>query len=176
MKSDRLLLSAGVRAIICPFSVSTSAGDHLMHSKYIIRDGRSPSVTVWMGSANFTTNAWSIQDNNIVIPESPDLATKYETDFTELWEAGLIAGTGKDEQGESDIDGVDVEVDFSPGDGPTMDQSVANQISSANSEIARSDCHIFRDGAERLGRSGGTRRRDLRRLPRPGNGHGTQKL
>ena len=106
-------------------------GGHLMHSKYIIRDG----LAVWMGSANFTTDAWSIQDNNIVILESQDIADNYETDFAELWEAERIAGTGKNDHGETNIDEVDVEVDFAPGDGAAMDQCIANQISTANSEV-----------------------------------------
>lgn len=106
-------------------------GGHLMHSKYIIRDG----LAVWMGSANFTTGAWSIQDNNIVILESQDIAGNYETDFEELWEAERIAGTGKNDHGETNIDGVDVEVDFAPGDGAAMDSFIANQISAANSEV-----------------------------------------
>ncbi|MBF0506339.1 MAG: phosphatidylserine/phosphatidylglycerophosphate/cardiolipin synthase family protein [Nitrospirae bacterium] len=106
-------------------------GGHLMHSKYIVVDGCS----VWMGSANFTTDAWSIQDNNIVILESPDIAEYYETDFNELWQSGRIAGTGKDDHGNASIDGVRVEVDFAPGDGAEMDQGIADLILSAENEI-----------------------------------------
>ncbi len=106
-------------------------GGHLMHSKYIVADARR----VWMGSANFTTDAWSIQDNNIVILQSPDIAACYETDFAELWESGRIAGTGKDDHGDAEIDGVNVEVDFAPGDGAAMDQGIADLITSAKSEI-----------------------------------------
>jgi phosphatidylserine/phosphatidylglycerophosphate/cardiolipin synthase-like enzyme len=106
-----------------------------MHSKYIIRDGLAPSAAVWTGSANFTTDAWSIQDNNIVILESQDIAGNYETDFAELWEAERIAGTGKNNYGDTEIDDVDVDVDFAPGDGPAMDLDIANQISTAKKEI-----------------------------------------
>ncbi len=106
-------------------------GGHLMHSKYIVADARR----VWMGSANFTTDAWSIQDNNIVILQSPDIAACYEADFAELWESGRIAGTGKDDHGDAEIDGVNVEVDFAPGDGAAMDQGIADLITSAKSEI-----------------------------------------
>lgn len=106
-------------------------GGHLMHSKYIIRDSRS----VWKGSANFTTDAWSIQDNNIVIMNSPDVAAGYETDFNELWKSGRIAGSGKDDHVEAEIDGIKVEVDFAPGDGEAMDQGIADLFSSAESEI-----------------------------------------
>lgn len=110
-------------------------GGHLMHSKYIIRDGLAPSAAVWTGSANFTTDAWSIQDNNIVTLESQDLAGNYETDFAELWEAGRIAGTGKNDHGEIKVDDTDVEVDFAPGDGAAMDLNIASQISTANGEV-----------------------------------------
>src|SRR5208337_1995518 len=110
-------------------------GGHLMHSKYIIRDGLTSSACVWMGSANFTTDAWSIQDNNIVILESKNIAGYYETDFAELWKAERVAGTGKNDHGEAKIDKVDVEADFAPGDGASMDLSIANHISTAKSEV-----------------------------------------
>ncbi len=106
-------------------------GGHLMHSKYIVAD----ACRVWMGSANFTTDAWSIQDNNIVILNSPDIAAYYETDFAELWESGRIAGTGKDDHGDAGIDGINVEVDFAPGDGAAMDQGIADLIASAKKEV-----------------------------------------
>ncbi len=100
-----------------------------MHSKYIIRDGLAPSTVVWTGSANFITDAWSIQDNNIVILKSQDLADNYETDFAELWETGRIAGTEKNDHGETKIDEVEIDVDFAPGDGATMDANIASKIS-----------------------------------------------
>ncbi len=106
-------------------------GGHLMHSKYIVAD----ACRVWMGSANLTTDAWSIQDNNIVILESPDIAAHYENDFAELWESGRIAGTGKDDHGDAEIDGIKVEVDFAPGDGSAMDQGISDLITSAKSVV-----------------------------------------
>ncbi len=116
-------------------SLPIEGGGHLMHSKYIIRDGLSPSAAVFTGSANFTTDAWSIQDNNIVIIESQDIAGNYETDFAELWEAERIAGTGKNDHGETSVDEVDVRDDFAPGDGAAMDHYIANNISMAKGEI-----------------------------------------
>ncbi len=107
-------------------------GGHLMHSKYVVAD----ACRVWMGSANFTSDAWSIQDNNIVLLKSAEIAKCYETDFDELWESGRIAGTGKDDHGDAEIDGINVEVDFAPGDGAAMDQGIADLITSAKSEIA----------------------------------------
>ncbi|MGD0282523.1 MAG: phospholipase D-like domain-containing protein [Dissulfurispiraceae bacterium] len=118
-------LPADVRAL------PIEGGGHLMHSKYIVAD----ACDVWMGSANFTTDAWSIQDNNIVILKSPHVAAYYETDFAELWESGRIAGTGKDDHCDAEIDGINVEVDFAPGDGAAMDQGIADLITSAKGEI-----------------------------------------
>ena len=38
-------------------------GRHLMHDKFLVRDGRS----VWTGSANFTTGGLELQDNNCLV-------------------------------------------------------------------------------------------------------------
>ena len=75
-------------------------GGHLMHSKYMIRDGNA----VWMGSANFTSEAWSVQDNNVVQVISDSLANYYTTDFNDLWASGRIAGSGKDDLGSVKVD------------------------------------------------------------------------
>ncbi len=107
-------------------------GGHLMHSKYIIRDG----AAVWMGSANFTTDAWSIQDNNIVQLRSPGIAKCYETDFEELWNSGQIAGTGKNDLGNANVDGREIDVAFSPGDGRTVEQEIAGAIQGAGKTVA----------------------------------------
>jgi len=123
------------KAIAGVSSLPIEGGGHLMHSKYIIRDGLAPSAVVWMGSANFTTDAWSIQDNNIVILESQDIAGNYETDFAELWETGRIAGTGKNDHGETKIEDVETDVDFAPGDSAAMDANIASKISKATKEI-----------------------------------------
>jgi len=107
-------------------------GGHLMHSKYMVRDG----VSVWMGSANFTTDAWSIQDNNIVEVTSPDIAKCYTTDFDELWANGRIAGTGKNDLGEATVDDYEMDVAFSPGEGSTVEKEVAGAIQGAKETVA----------------------------------------
>ena len=107
-------------------------GGHLMHSKYMIRDGAS----VWMGSANFTTDAWSIQDNNVVQLTSPDIAKCYETDFEELWRTGRIAGTGKNDLGKATVEGHELAVAFSPGEGKTAESEIADVIHGAQHTVA----------------------------------------
>ena len=111
-------------------------GGHLMHSKYIIRDGQHPDAAVWMGSANFTSDAWALQDNNVVLVNSQDLAAYYETDFAELWSSQRIAGTGKDDQGTVVVDEAPVEVTFSPGDGAVIEKEFAGLIASAQHSVA----------------------------------------
>ena len=71
----------------------------------------------------------------LVTLESQDIAGNYETDFAELWETGRIAGTGKNDHGETKIDEVEIDVDFAPGDGAAMDANIASKISKATKEI-----------------------------------------
>ncbi len=104
----------------------------LMHSKYMIRDDRD----VWMGTANFTEDGWGLQDNNVLIfTNAAELAQYYATDFDELWRYGRIAGTGKDDHGELTVNGDELEVDFSPGDGKSIDQRLAELVGTAKSTL-----------------------------------------
>lgn len=63
----------------------------LMHHKYVIRDGES----VWTGSLNWTDDAWSRQENVVVIVDSPELAADFERDFEQVIGAGSVAETGR---------------------------------------------------------------------------------
>jgi phosphatidylserine/phosphatidylglycerophosphate/cardiolipin synthase-like enzyme len=110
-------------------------GDQIMHHKYVVRDGASSAAAVWTGSTNFTSDAWTHQENNIVILASPDLAASYERDFAELWETGRLAGTGAHDQGSTTMDGSTLEWDFAPGDGPAIDADLTAMIKAARSRI-----------------------------------------
>jgi len=57
-----------------------ASGSHLMHNKFIVRDGQ----TLWTGSANFTPGGMLYQDNNCLVVESADLCKAYETYFESL--------------------------------------------------------------------------------------------
>lgn len=57
-------------------------GRHLMHDKFVLRDGRD----VWVGSANFTQGGLELQDNTCLAISSPDLVARFQTIFTELLE------------------------------------------------------------------------------------------
>src|SRR6185437_3368109 len=68
------------QAGLSSFATSIHEGSHLMHDKFLIRDGR----TIWTGSANFTRGGLGLQDNNCLIIDSPELAQQYEATFRDL--------------------------------------------------------------------------------------------
>jgi phosphatidylserine/phosphatidylglycerophosphate/cardiolipin synthase-like enzyme len=114
-------------------------GMKLMHNKYIVRDAGEPSAAVWTGSTNFTDDAWSLEENTILLLPSMQLAPVYAHDFNDLWSAGDIGNSG-------DFDGqaarlvyedglARVEVLFSPGRGPAIDYEVAQYVARAQRRI-----------------------------------------
>jgi phosphatidylserine/phosphatidylglycerophosphate/cardiolipin synthase-like enzyme len=112
-------------------------GTHLMHNKYIVRDGHTDDAAVWTGSTNFTDGAWKMMENNIVLVDSPNVAAYYENDFGELWATGEVQGTGTGalDHGSAEVDDAQLEVDFAPGKGQYIDQLIAAQISAARQRI-----------------------------------------
>jgi phosphatidylserine/phosphatidylglycerophosphate/cardiolipin synthase-like enzyme len=110
-------------------------GTKLMHNKYVVRDVNTAVASVWTGSTNFTDDAWTYQENNIITVDSPELATFYENDFKDLWVSGDIKGTGTNDSGQVNVGSTAVGVDFSPGDGPQVDQAIASLISTAKTRI-----------------------------------------
>ncbi len=58
------------------------SGRHLMHDKFVLRDGRD----VWVGSANFTEGGLELQDNTCLEIASPPLVARFEAVFAELLE------------------------------------------------------------------------------------------
>jgi phosphatidylserine/phosphatidylglycerophosphate/cardiolipin synthase-like enzyme len=107
----------------------------LMHHKYVIRDGATPQGAVWTGSANFTDDSWSLQENNLVRLDSPELCRYYETDFAELWSRGDIATTGLHDAGTVQVGSTRVDVNFAPGEGQAIDHEIARYIHQARRRI-----------------------------------------
>jgi phosphatidylserine/phosphatidylglycerophosphate/cardiolipin synthase-like enzyme len=103
------------------------AGSQIMHNKYMIADAGTEKAAVWMGSANFTVDAWALQDNNIVVLESRDLAAKYSQDFEELWKAENLHGTGKGDQGSVTMHGMEVNYAFAPSEGTAIRGLITTQ-------------------------------------------------
>jgi phosphatidylserine/phosphatidylglycerophosphate/cardiolipin synthase-like enzyme len=71
------IANAGLSAYATPIH---EKGRHLMHDKYLVRDGH----TVWVGSANFTVGGLELQDNNCLVITSSPLASIYTASFEEL--------------------------------------------------------------------------------------------
>ncbi len=107
----------------------------LMHHKYVVRDGQSPSGTVWTGSTNFTDDSWMFQENNIIRIDSPDLCVYYETDFEELWAHGDIATTGVHDTGQVQLPNATVNVAFAPGEGRAIDHEIAHYVGTARRRL-----------------------------------------
>jgi len=111
-------------------------GHQIMHQKYIVRDAGSPDAAVLMGSANFTTDAWGIQDNNVlVITEAPELAAAYEQDFTDLWSSQQLAGTGTGDAGSATVGGIGIGYSFAPGEGTQTEDDITDLINAATARI-----------------------------------------
>jgi hypothetical protein len=145
-----------------------TGGHQLMHSKYLVRDAGTPGATVWTGSTNFTDDAWTQQENNVITIANGPLATAYRTDFDQLWAGGVIAGTGVHSAGTSTAGAGDLGWDFCPGDGPAVNLALAARVTAATRHLRRRP-----DGPDRGRLAGQPARHDTRRhlaevLPAPG--------
>jgi len=72
---------------------------------FVVRDGSTAAATsaVWTRSANWTDDAWTLQENNIITVSSPAVAAAYLTDFEQLWAAGSIKATGVNDTGTATV-------------------------------------------------------------------------
>jgi phosphatidylserine/phosphatidylglycerophosphate/cardiolipin synthase-like enzyme len=103
----------------------------LMHHKYVVRDGDS----VWTGSANWTTDSWTLQENVIVVVDSPQIAAEYAQNFEELWSAGDVTGSGEVEPRTVDLEGRQTRAWFTPGHGEELSHRIARAIGRARERI-----------------------------------------
>lgn len=121
------------------FPYTRIGGPKLMHHKYIVRDAGTPDARVWTGSTNFTDDAWTLQENNIVVLTSPELAAAYAHNFADLWRERENEDTG-----EFDVPAVTLQyagaplgaqLYFSPGRGDEIDAAVAVCVASATRRV-----------------------------------------
>jgi phosphatidylserine/phosphatidylglycerophosphate/cardiolipin synthase-like enzyme len=86
----------------------------LMHNKFWIFDKQ----TVWTGSTNITVNGNFRNNNNVLVIDSPEVATIYEREFAEMW-AGEFGPTSPSTVQEQRvvIDGTPIQVLFAAEDG-----------------------------------------------------------
>jgi len=100
----------------------------LMHHKYVVRDRAS----VWSGSANWTLDSWTRQENVLVSVDSEPLARAYGANFDELWERPDVERSGRIEPTWAELgDGVSARAWFTPGHGEQLSQAIATAIGGA---------------------------------------------
>jgi phosphatidylserine/phosphatidylglycerophosphate/cardiolipin synthase-like enzyme len=103
----------------------------LMHHKYVVRDG----AAVLTGSANWTDDSWTREENVLVEVDSPQLAHAYTLDFEQLWRTGSVEASGKVEPRPVDVGGSEVRPWFTPGYGDALAHRIAKAIGRARRRI-----------------------------------------
>jgi phosphatidylserine/phosphatidylglycerophosphate/cardiolipin synthase-like enzyme len=103
----------------------------LMHHKYVVRDGDA----VLTGSANWTLDSWTREENVLVTVASAALAQAYAHDFAQLWERGRVDGTGGFDVPPIDLGATTVRAWFCPGRGPELAARVAKRIAQARRRV-----------------------------------------
>ena len=103
----------------------------LMHHKYAVRDGEA----VWAGSANWTIDSWSRQENVLAIVESGEVADRFRQNFEELWSRPEVDASGRIDPAPVDVDGTEVRAWFTPGHGEQLSQRIATAIGGARNRV-----------------------------------------
>jgi phosphatidylserine/phosphatidylglycerophosphate/cardiolipin synthase-like enzyme len=103
----------------------------LMHHKYLVRDGEA----IWTGSTNWTTDSWTLQENVVVLADSPRLAAEFTRNFEELWRSRDVDRTGHEEPRTLDLDGRQARAWFTPGHGEELSHRIARAIGRARERI-----------------------------------------
>jgi phosphatidylserine/phosphatidylglycerophosphate/cardiolipin synthase-like enzyme len=103
----------------------------LMHHRYVVRDGE----TVWTGSANWTSDSWTLQENVVVQARSNELAAEYARNFEELWSTRDVDRSGHREPRRLSLGGRDARAWFTPGHGEELSHRIARALSGARKRI-----------------------------------------
>ena len=117
-----------------PFKSIAGVPD-LMHHKYVIRDRES----VWTGSTNWTDDAWSRQEDALIVIPTADLAAAYQQDFDELWTGGIVQNRGNFDDEPASLDYHDhpftVRGMISPARGSQISALIGQRITDARTRI-----------------------------------------
>jgi phosphatidylserine/phosphatidylglycerophosphate/cardiolipin synthase-like enzyme len=115
-----------------PFPTKGISGiPDLMHHKYAIRDGEA----VLTGSANWTEDSWSRQENVVAAVVSREIAAAYLVDFEQLWTRELVEVSGDVDPHPTEIGGATVRAWFTPGRGTSLAHRIANRIDRARRRV-----------------------------------------
>ncbi|NJN77428.1 MAG: T9SS type A sorting domain-containing protein, partial [Saprospiraceae bacterium] len=129
------------------FSVLKGNANALMHNKFIIIDRNDAArAEVMMGSMNFTQQNILDDFNNVLFIQDQSLARAYTLEFEEMWGStaatpGIFAAKFGDLKTKNTpkkflIDGIPMELYFSPSDGTTAAISAALQTANSKIEFA----------------------------------------
>ena len=119
-----------VKAFGVPFHPVKGVPD-LMHHKYVVRDG----AAVWSGSANWTTDSWTREENVIVRVLSAEIAAAFGEDFEELWQTEEVRASGKFSAPWCELPGYRIRPFFAPGRGQKMSHEIAHRIATATRRV-----------------------------------------
>jgi phosphatidylserine/phosphatidylglycerophosphate/cardiolipin synthase-like enzyme len=103
----------------------------LMHHKYAVRDGEA----VWTGSTNWTSDSWTLQENVVILANSPLLAAEYTRNFEELWRTRDVGRSGHREPGRLELEGREARAWFTPGHGEELSHRIARALGRARERI-----------------------------------------
>ena len=105
----------------------------LMHHKFCVRDARD----VWTGSMNWTEDSWTRQENVVVhVLGAERLAFAFVLALEELWDGGVVEGSGRVEPRPVDLKGgISVRPWFAPGHGDALSHRVAKHLGRARKRI-----------------------------------------
>lgn len=113
---------------LLPFATAVHEhGRHLMHDKFLVRDGKS----VWVGSANFTVGGLELQDNNCLILNSSSMAARYTATLEELLQPQHRHVHQAGDPSPVDIGSIPFRVYFEPAEGEGIDQSIVSALKGA---------------------------------------------
>jgi len=119
-----------VKQMGVPFRPISGVPD-LMHHKYVVRDANA----VWTGSANWTTDSWTREENVIVRVVSAELAAAYRQDFEELWSTREVSASGHFSAPWTILSGARIRPFFSPGRGQKMSHEIAHRVAAAQRRV-----------------------------------------
>jgi phosphatidylserine/phosphatidylglycerophosphate/cardiolipin synthase-like enzyme len=118
-----------------PFHPVSGVPD-LMHHKYVVRDAGEAEAAVLTGSANWTNDSWTREENFLVQVRSADLAAAYRRDFEDLWAKREVVASGHFSVPWSEpAPGLRARAFFSPGRGPQLAHAIARRIGTARRRI-----------------------------------------
>jgi phosphatidylserine/phosphatidylglycerophosphate/cardiolipin synthase-like enzyme len=115
-----------------PFPTAAIPGvPDLMHHKYIVRD----EASLWTGSTNWTGDSWTREENVIVTVDSAELATRFTTDFEQLWTRRDVQHSGKVDTSPLSVADATIRPWFCPGRGEQLAHRIAKAIGTATRRV-----------------------------------------